>query len=101
MVSIPWYPVIVHMFCRSDLWGQFLHIYPTRDIKGYSSKDKYLEVTDTGNAPGLCNSSGHEGIDLYFGEGKDAFNAWKNFVSRDSEQEVRGNVWWPVYRILK
>jgi len=57
----------------------------------------FLEVTDVGQAPGLCNSNGHEGIDIYLGEGQAAYDAWLEFVSLDSANEYQ-QIWWPIYR---
>jgi len=72
------------------------------EILGSNNPEKTLKITDTGNqTPGLCRANppaGNEGIDLYMGEGNEAFNAWIDFnVARNAS----GRPYWPVYRILK
>ena len=73
-------------------------------ILGDNNPDKELKITDTGNKIGsLCRGNPpvvpNEGLDLYLGEGKDAFKAWNDFNVADNE---RGRAkYWPVYRVIK
>jgi RHS repeat-associated protein len=74
------------------------------DILEKNNPKNELIVTDTGNyIPGLCNPpNGNEGIDLYFGEGQDAYLAWLAFQNKKAEAVAKtGTKYWPVYRILK
>ncbi|RKZ28120.1 hypothetical protein DRQ26_01765 [bacterium] len=64
------------------------------DTKGNSSG--YLEVNDNGYAPGLCNSNGHEGIDLYVGSIQQ--NSL-DFQVIDSVHE-RPTPYWPLYKVI-
>jgi hypothetical protein len=59
-----------------------------------------LTVKDNGGAAGLCNSAGHEGIDVYMGIGEKAYEKAEEFEDLDTLHEVRdGEIWWPVYRL--
>ncbi|MGP8338093.1 MAG: hypothetical protein ACT6FC_07645, partial [Methanosarcinaceae archaeon] len=68
-------------------------------LRKNKNSNGFLEVTDVGQAPGLCNSSGHEGIDVYMGVGQDALDSWRDFINVDSYHEVMGTTYWPIYRV--
>jgi len=62
----------------------------------------FLEVTDAGQANGLCNPKGHQGIDVYLGEGQTGLDTWVGFNSIGVNQhEVYGEIWWPIYHHKK
>ena len=72
-------------------------------LAAHGNQSGLLDVQDNGQAQGLCNSGGHEGIDLYMGTGEPAYSAWYNeFLQKDvNENEVYKRTWWPLYRVKK
>jgi hypothetical protein len=62
-------------------------------LAAHGNQKGLLQVTDNGQASGLCSSAGQEGIDVYFGVGQDAYDIWKKFISQDSDHEVLGEIY--------
>jgi len=80
-----------YIYVDSNWFNEFLN--------GLSNNIGQLTVNDAGTASGLCNSNGHEGIDVYLGEGQAGYDLWWAYNQRDTDKESDlTGTYWPIYR---